>query len=149
MSRQSAASSHGQPPAAFADAHVAGAAALRVLADGSVTLVGARCGDCGVEVVPPVAVCPACAGEAMHEAPQPDTGTLYSFTTLHVGPKRWAKPMTIGYVDLPNGVRVFAHLRGSGIAVGATVKLSHGIVGAEDDGTPIETFIFEAAEDTP
>jgi uncharacterized OB-fold protein len=68
------------------------------------------------------------AGEAM-----PDAGTLYSFTTVHVGRARTDGPFAVGYVDLPNGVRVFAHLTGTpSIGDRVTVALRDGV----PDGRP-------------
>ena len=48
--------------------------------------------------------------------------------------------MCIGYVDLPNGARVFTHLTGP-LTIGDAVEPIMGIVG-EDENGPIESFIF-------
>jgi uncharacterized OB-fold protein len=71
----------------------------------------------------------------------PNRGTLYSFTVLHVGPAHWDKPITLGYVDLANGVRVFSHLKGK-LAMGQEVALSIGVVGHLPDGQEISNFVF-------
>jgi uncharacterized OB-fold protein len=73
----------------------------------------------------------------------PRAGTLYAFSTVHVAAKKWKKPMCVGYVDLPNGARVFTHLEGE-LAIGDTVEVGMGIVG-EDENGPIESFVFRRA----
>jgi uncharacterized OB-fold protein len=52
--------------------------------------------------------------------------------------------MCIGYVDLPNGARVFTHFEGDDLAIGNTVEVGMGIVG-EDENGPIQSFVFRKA----
>jgi hypothetical protein len=42
------------------------------------------------------------------------TGTLYSFTVIHPGPKTGEAPHALGFVDLPGPVRIFGRLQGAG-----------------------------------
>jgi uncharacterized OB-fold protein len=118
--------------------------ALGVSADGKPVLLGAVCRACGSRMFPPSPVCSTCMSEDVEREAMPRTGTLYSFTTVHVGPKNWDKPYELGYVDLENGVRVFAHLRGD-VAIGTQVELGSATIGKTDDGTPITTFVFQPA----
>jgi uncharacterized OB-fold protein len=85
--------------------------------------------------------------ESFTDEPMPERGKLYSWTTVHVGPHRMHKPITLGYVDLDNGVRVFSHLseKGQPLAINQSVRLSVARVGTEADGRPIETFVFMPA----
>ena len=71
----------------------------------------------------------------------PRTGRLYAFSVVHVAAKKWRKPMRIGYVDLPNGARVFTHLDGDSLAIGDPVEVGVGTV-ADDDEGPIRSFVF-------
>ena len=48
----------------------------------------------------------------MVPAPLSEHGTLYSYSVLHVGARGWPAPYVLGYVDLPEGVRVFSHIDG-------------------------------------
>ena len=84
----------------------------------------------------------SCMGENILPEPMPRPGTLYAFSTVYIAPRRWHTPMTIGYVDLPNGVRVFAHLAGDGFSIGDSVEPDIGIVGKDDAG-PIACFVFK------
>ena len=52
--------------------------------------------------------------------------------------------MVLGYVDLPDGVRVFTHLAGQGLAIGDAVEVDIGTVGEDENGT-IESFVFRRA----
>jgi uncharacterized OB-fold protein len=117
--------------------------AVEVGADGRAVLIGGTCKDCGNQTFPRSPVCCVCMSENIEPAPMPRTGTLYAFSTVHVAAKKWNKPMCIGYVDLPNGARVFTHLEGK-LAIGDTVEVSLGVVG-EDENGPIETFVFRKA----
>jgi uncharacterized OB-fold protein len=73
-------------------------------------LIGAECADCGKRVFPPAAVCPECMGETMKPLKLSREGKLYSYTVFHQG-VRWIAPGYIaGYVDMPEGVRVFTHI---------------------------------------
>jgi len=93
---------------------------------------------------PRIAVCSKCMSESFVDEPMPELGKLYSWTTVHVGPQRMHKPIVLGYVDLDNGVRVFSHLSANDrpLAISQSVRLSVAQVGTEDDGRPIETFVF-------
>ncbi len=79
-------------------------------ADGAPCLVGARCRDCAKLWFPSGPICPACRSQAIDKAPLSRTGRLYAWSRLHVAARGWAAPYVIGYVDLPEGVRVFAHI---------------------------------------
>ena len=115
--------------------------ALEIGASGRATLIGGRCADCGTETFPRAPVCSSCMSESIQAHPMPRTGTLYAFSVVHVAAKKWRKPMRIGYVDLPNGARVFTHLDGADLAIGDDVEVGVGIVGDDDEG-PIKTFVF-------
>lgn len=108
-------------------------------------LVGIKCSECGTAAFPPQSVCPSCMSTNVDREVMPDEGEIYSLSTVHAAPKKWATPYTIGYVDLPNKVRVFTHLRGESLKIGDRVRLSSGIVGTNADGTQRIQFVFEKA----
>jgi uncharacterized OB-fold protein len=114
--------------------------AVAIAADGRAALIGGVCQDCGNQTFPRAPVCCVCMSENIAAQPMPRTGTLYAFSTVHVAAKKWKKPMCIGYVDLPNGARIFTHLEGD-LAIGDSVDLAMGIVG-EDENGPIQSFVF-------
>ncbi len=111
-------------------------------------LVGMHCTSCGAMAYPFQAVCPICMAEdAVAETDMPTTGTVYAFSTVHAAPKKWRLPYTVGYVDLPNGVRVFSHLDPEGLSVGAAVYASTGIVSGEAAEEPRSQLVFKAVRE--
>ncbi len=79
----------------------------------------------------------------------PDEGIVYAYSTVHAAPRKWITPYAIGYVDLPNGARVFSHLQGDGLAVGARVRLAAGVVGVTPEGAPRTQSVFVVKGETP
>lgn len=119
--------------------------ALDIDASGRATLIGGRCTSCGTETFPRAPVCASCMSEDIRVHEMPRNGTLYAFSTVHVAAKKWRKPMRIGYVDLPNGARVFTHLAGTDLAIGDEVAVEVGEV-ADDEEGPIRSFVFRKVE---
>lgn len=71
---------------------------------------GARCRDCGKTWFPGAAICPQCRSQAIEPVGLSRGGKLYSWSRLHQAARGWAAPYVVGYVDLPEGVRVFTHI---------------------------------------
>ena len=46
----------------------------------------------------------------MTETPIGRRGVLYTYTVIHQLPQGYDEPFAVGYVDLDDGVRVFAHI---------------------------------------
>jgi uncharacterized OB-fold protein len=115
--------------------------ALEIDGSGGATLIGGRCPDCGTETFPRAPVCASCMSEAIRPQAMPREGRLYAFSVVHVAARKWKKPMRIGYVDLPNGARVFTHLEGTELAIGDEVEVGVGTVGDDEEG-PIRSFVF-------
>jgi uncharacterized OB-fold protein len=79
-------------------------------AEGS-TLAGSRCRDCDRTFFPVKDFCPACLKtEPLEVIGLSRSGTLYSFTVAHTGPAGFDPPYALGYVDLPEGLRIFSML---------------------------------------
>jgi uncharacterized OB-fold protein len=103
--------------------------------DGSLHLCGAECTACGTRIFPAAPVCPSCNAEQLKPLALGATGTLYAYSTVHIAPAVWQVPYVIGYVDLPEGVRVFGKVAGTdgvdaGLAPDGTVRVCI----EEDDG---------------
>jgi uncharacterized OB-fold protein len=118
------------------------AASVALDSEGDFVLIGGRCGACGLCMFPRAPVCSSCTSEEVTAQQMPKSGTLYAFSVVHSGPRRWLKPYVVGYVDLPNDVRVFAHLKGEGLAIGDTVEVDVDVVGTDERGQPLQNFIF-------
>jgi uncharacterized OB-fold protein len=85
--------------------------AWRVNGDGVPWLCGSRCARCAALTFPARAICHRCAGTNLEPAEIGTDGRLYSWSTVRVSSSR-SVPYTIGYVDLPGGVRVLAFIEG-------------------------------------
>ena len=103
--------------------------------DGHPVLMGSRCTECGALSFPRVAVCVECMSESFVDEPMPEQGKLYSWTTVHVGPRHMHKPITLGYVDLDNGVR-FPISRATDLAFDQKMKITVAEVGREANNRP-------------
>lgn len=110
--------------------------------NGAPVLLGSVCKLCSSNMFPAVPVCAVCMSEELELMEMPRTGTLYSFTVVHVGPENITKPFALGYVDLENGVRVFSRLESLKHKIGDAVELSIARIGNDASGVPIETFVF-------
>jgi uncharacterized protein len=87
---------------------------------GAATLHGGRCPDCEVRVYPYTPSCPSCTRLSVETADLTPTGTVYSHTTVHVGADA---PYTLAYIDLDDGVRLLAKVRGP-VAIDARVRVA-------------------------
>ena len=76
-------------------------------------LVGTRCRECAAIYFPPRQLCARCMKDGILEAlPLSRRGTLYTYTVIRQAPPRYEVPYAVGYVDLPEGIRVFAQIEG-------------------------------------
>lgn len=105
-------------------------------------LIAGKCRACGTLSFPKAPVCAACLSEDIGTAHLATVGTLYSFATVHQAPRNWIVPYTLGYVDLPDGVRVLAHIVGEP-RVNSRVELGLGRVGTAPDGKPLTSYVFK------
>lgn len=89
-------------------------------------LLGTRCGDCGREMIGTRVVCSSCVSSNVGTIALPTTGTLYSFTRLHVGGDV-VRPL--GYVDLDNDVRTLADIREGDTPLEPGIRVELGVDG--------------------
>jgi uncharacterized protein len=74
-------------------------------------LVGGRCTRCGFLTLGPRDLCPNCwTRNATQPCPIGRVGTLYTYTVVHQIPAGYKEPFAAGYLDIEDGVRVFAHI---------------------------------------
>ncbi len=116
-------------------------------AKGVPQLVGGRCRTCATMSFPRPAVCTNCLSEDIETVSFGEQGKLYSYSIVHQAPKGWAVPYVLGYVDLPDNVRVLAHLdvAPDKIVIDMPMRLAVGIVGADESNKPLMSYTFTAA----
>ncbi|MWA03271.1 benzoylsuccinyl-CoA thiolase [Actinomadura sp. LD22] len=73
-------------------------------------LVGQKCRACGKVAFPRKRVCPGCFGESLDDHVLSTTGVLHTFTCTHVGAPHLPSPYLLGFVDVPEGVRLLSLL---------------------------------------
>ena len=126
------------------------------------TLLGGRCGDCGVVTFPAQASCPRCAGEAMAVTPLARSGRLWTWTVQRFVPKsppygrseteESFVPYAVGYVDLDGDVRVEARLvdvSPSELRIGMELELTVVPLWEADSGEEIVVPAFRPATAEP
>ena len=117
-------------------------------ADGTAYIVATECADCGKRVFPPTDVCPECMSENVAPLQLGRRGTLYSWSVVHAAPKTWRLPFIAAYVDMPEGVRVFAHMVDvdpKALVMDMPVEVCMAVLGTNEDGTPVESYSFVPA----
>ncbi len=71
-------------------------------------LVGGQCPTCGRIYFPVKRVCPECFGDGQRKVPLSRRGKLHTFAVSYLGPAGIPTPYVIGFVDLPEGIRLFS-----------------------------------------
>lgn len=107
-------------------------------------LAGSRCRSCGRVYFPRKRVCPQCFQiDQMEEVALSRRGRLYTFTVAEAGPPGFPVPYAFGYVDLPEGVRVFSLLEGDpeALEIGMELEMAVGPI-REENGMAIIAYKF-------
>jgi len=99
-----------------------------------------QCTACGTATLPPRGHCPNCGATTLRIRPLSATGTVASFTEIHISTPRFADatPYTVVVADFDEGIRLTGQLRGTdAVEVGDRVA-----IGADeaDDGERFLTF---------
>jgi benzoylsuccinyl-CoA thiolase BbsA subunit len=115
-------------------------------------LKGYRCRRCGKIWFPRFTSCPNpdCWSDEMDVIPLSRRGRIYSATDVFVGQSsmRQYVPLIVGYVDLPEGIRIFAQLEGEigSFRCDDEVELTTGPVRNDAKGEPIFSYKFKKTE---
>jgi uncharacterized OB-fold protein len=110
-------------------------------------LIGSRCRDCGAVAFPRRVVCHKCAGEDVGEIPLSRRGQLASFTVAWAAPEGFKPPIIMGYIDLPEGVRLISLITGcepdkDAIPSGQEMELVFEVLRTDRDGNEVMVFKF-------
>ena len=120
------------------------------MADGQPHLIGSRCGRCASVQFPARIVCPHCGpGTPMTETRLSTQGRLYAFTQLHQSKPNFPTPYYMGYVDLPERVRVPARIVCNGSEpppLQAAVRIDTDVVAMSSAGEPVISYVFRPIE---
>jgi benzoylsuccinyl-CoA thiolase BbsA subunit len=108
-------------------------------------LKGYRCKKCGQLDFPKLNPCPTCWGEEFEMVPLSRRGKLYSYADIYIGQPGLKTPYVIGYIDLPEDLRIFAMLEGevTTFKCEEEVELTIGEFRKNRDGLPIMSYKFK------
>ena len=108
--------------------------------EGGPWLLGARCRSCGRSFYPQAARCLDCLAADLDPVRLSRDGTLECFTTVQMPSARIAPPYSVGYVRLPEGLRVFAPLDVSDRTLDVGMKMR--LAGYRLGGKPDESLAY-------
>jgi len=74
-------------------------------------LLGSKCRSCGQLFFPKAQFCFNCFSDSMEEITLSRRGKLYSYTIGHMPSTHFQPPYAVGFIDMPEGIRVFAPLK--------------------------------------
>ncbi|SMC89637.1 Uncharacterized OB-fold protein, contains Zn-ribbon domain [Desulfocicer vacuolatum DSM 3385] len=106
--------------------------------------MGFRCDACGKTSYPVYELCPFCSSGEGSKTPLSNTGTLFSYSVTRVPVGPFKPPIIAGYIDLPEGTRVFGQIRADVKAVktGMSLKVETGTIWTEKDGTEVIGYYY-------
>lgn len=111
-------------------------------------LLGGKCVECGDIQFPKRDRCIQCFSPTENH-PLSRIGTLYTFTTIGMGPTGFDSPYTIGYVDLPEEIRIFTTIpENNKLEIGLDMEVIIGTV-CMRGGVEVKGYQFIPAEVDP
>jgi len=119
-------------------------------------LIAGKCRQCGELAFPRQQTCASCTSSATDEVLLGRRGTLWTWTIQHfpppsppyTGDRASFAPFGVGYVELPEGIRVEARLTENDptrLRIGMEMELVIEPFGVDDDGNERVTFAFAPA----
>jgi uncharacterized OB-fold protein len=119
-------------------------------------LIGGHCADCGGWHFPAQDNCPHCASLGVERRPLSRRGTLWTWTVQafpppvppYRGPVEDFVPFGVGYIELPEGLRVQARLTVNDparLAIGMPMALTVEPFGSDAQGRTVLNFAFAPA----
>jgi uncharacterized OB-fold protein len=116
-------------------------------------LIGGRCTQCGQFHFPVQANCPHCAALSIDATPLSRRGTLWTWTLQtfappvppYRGPVDDFVPFGVGYIELPEGLRVQGRLTVNDpaqLAIGMPMELTLAPFGLDDEGREMLIYAF-------
>ena len=116
--------------------------------DGALVQMGFKCDSCGKTTFPVYELCSFCSSEAGKRVPLSKTGTLFSYTVTRVPVGPYKPPIVAGYIDLPEGVRIFGQIHADfeDVKSGMRLKMETGTIWTEKDGTAVTGYYYTPYE---
>ena len=114
-------------------------------------LMGTKCAPCDRVFFPKKQVCPECFGEELAAVPLSRQGILHTYATSVMGPKGMDKPYLIGFIDLPEKIKLFSlitgcDLSGETLKVGMNMEMVVEKIKTGEDGNDVLGYKFRPVE---
>ncbi|MDY6855904.1 MAG: OB-fold domain-containing protein [Thermodesulfobacteriota bacterium] len=110
-------------------------------------LIGNNCTFCKECFFPKRVLCPNCLKEeGLEDVLLSYTGTLYTYCIVKAAPLGFSAPYAIGYVDLPEGLRIFSPLAvddARELQVGMDLELFVDKIREDEAGKAVYGYIFK------
>ena len=111
-------------------------------------LIGGKCQVCGAIAFPKRAVCHKCRKDTVEEVPLGRRGKLASFTVAWAAPEGIKPPMVLGYVDMPEGVRLLSMITNcepkiDALELGQEMDLVFEEIRRDDEGNQVVAYKFK------
>lgn len=110
-------------------------------------LIGHRCKLCRNVFFPRRFICPECFKEGTLEEIRLSTrGKLYTFCVLERGPMGFDPPYAVGYIDLPEGLRIYSLLTAASmekLRIGMKMELVIEKIRLDSEGNEIIGYKFK------
>ena len=122
---------------------------FEVTPEGEGFLLGSRCTECEAYFFPIRAACARCLHQELETIRFSTTATLYTFSVVRQSTPDFEVPYALGYVDLPEGVRVMTQLTGlepEDYQLGMEMELVVEPFGLDDDGNELTGYRFRPKE---
>lgn len=90
-------------------------------------LIASKCMNCGQVFFPKKSLCLNCMGSGLETIQLSPRGQLYSYSTVYMNSEHFQAPYTVGWVSLPEGIRIFSQIRGwqeQPLKIGMDMRLS-------------------------
>ena len=120
-------------------------------------LIGSKCSSCAEVAFPAQEGCPACSANGSETIELSRRGRLWTWTVQnfvpplpYVGDPAEFTPYGVGYIELPEGVRVEARLTENDpdrLAIGMEMELVIERFKDDDEGRELMTFAFSPVEE--
>ena len=111
-------------------------------------LIGGKCRSCGAVAFPKRVVCHKCRKDTIEEMPLGKRGKLASFVVARAVPEGFKPPMMLGYIDMPEGLRLLSMITGckasyDALELGQEMGLVFEPIRTDEDGNQVMAFKFK------
>ncbi len=111
-------------------------------------LIGKKCRKCGNVQFPQKNFCEKCLSKDIEDVSIGQRGKLFSYTTTYGKAANFDSPFSTGYIELPEGLRIFAPLRteeNQSFKTGAEMELEIAELW-EEDGVAVTGYRYKLAD---